>query len=119
MTSPSRTSSTRWLLEATCQAAHCDNPAWEQQRQLLRSVAFFDTAREVWVVRIGALDVHALGALQTLYEAARRFGTHVQVAAAVAPDNWQGPAFDDDSELARLASARTDQGRRLGQLPSA
>ncbi|MGW1611686.1 hypothetical protein ACWCQZ_20085 [Streptomyces sp. NPDC002285] len=119
MTSPSRTSSTRWLLEATCQAAHCDNPAWEQQRQLLRSVAFFDIPREVWVVRIGAVDAKALGALQTLYEAARRFGTHVQIEATVAPDDWQGPVFDDDSELARLASARTDQPRRLGQLPSA
>ncbi|MGW7254238.1 tyrosine-type recombinase/integrase [Streptomyces sp. NPDC054834] len=34
----SRTSSTWWLLEATGQAAHCDNPAWEGQRQLPRSV---------------------------------------------------------------------------------
>ncbi|MEU6680300.1 hypothetical protein [Streptomyces sp. NPDC046925] len=116
MSSTSGRSSTRWLLEATCQSAHCENPAWGEQLQLLRSVGTFDHTRQVWLVRIGTLDADALRTLQILYTAAARFGTHVKLATALAPDHWHGTVFDDDGELAHRAAADADQGRPLGQL---
>ncbi|MGW6360160.1 hypothetical protein ACWFR5_34595 [Streptomyces sp. NPDC055092] len=118
MSASSGTSSPRWLLEATCQSAPCDSPAWDEQRQLLASIGSYDRREQVWTVRIGVLDVSSLAVLNRLYEAARRFGARVEWNAALAPDNWRGEAFEDTSELARLAAAAADQGRPLGQLPA-
>jgi hypothetical protein len=117
MTSPSRTSSTRWLLLATAESARCDSPAWEEQINLLRSVAAFNSATEVWQARIGSFDAEALSVLQTLYDAARQFGTQVHLEPVVAPAKWQGPVFEDNTELAQIAAASRDQERPLGQLP--
>ncbi|MEU3743514.1 hypothetical protein AB0E78_41535 [Streptomyces sp. NPDC032198] len=116
MTSSPGGSSIRWLLEATCQSAHASSRAWDQQIRLLGSVGAFDQARQVWVVRIGALDARALETLQTLYTAAGKFGTSVNLAAVVAPEHWQGPVFSDGGELARRAAADADRRRPLGQL---
>ncbi|MFJ9251046.1 hypothetical protein [Streptomyces sp. NPDC101776] len=63
------------------------------------------------------LHVRALEILQCLYEAARRFGTEVRVQAVAAPEAWRGPCFTDVGELAVLAAAQADRGRRLGELP--
>ena len=105
------------LLEVTAAAAPADPAAFEQQRQLLRSVAQFDPASRTWRARIGVLDVRALEILQRLYEAARRFGTEIRVEAIAAPDGWPGPCFTDASELAGLVAAEADRGRSLGRLP--
>ncbi|MFD4716017.1 hypothetical protein ACFWN5_41080 [Streptomyces sp. NPDC058430] len=118
MSASSGTSSPRWLLEATCQSAPCDSPAWDEQRQLLASIGSYDRHERVWTVRIGVLDVSSLAVLNRLYEAARRFGTRVEWNAALAPDTWRGEAFEDTGELARLAAAAADRGRPLGQLPA-
>ncbi|MFH8736776.1 hypothetical protein [Streptomyces sp. NPDC017964] len=118
MTSSSRKASPRWLLEATCHAAHADGSAWHAQLELLRSVGFFDPSRDVWVVRIGALNTGALTALNTLYEAASRYCTQISFTPVAAPPGWQGPTFEG-GELTQLVAAAADQGRRLGQLPAA
>ncbi|WP_326708046.1 hypothetical protein OG758_00395 [Streptomyces sp. NBC_01474] len=118
MTTSSRTASPGWLLEAICHAAHDNGSAWHAQLELLCSVGFFDPSRDVWVVRIGALNAGALTALNTLYEAASRYRTQISLAPVAARSGWQGPTFED-GELAQFAAAATDQGRRLGQLPAA
>ncbi|MFF4846200.1 hypothetical protein [Streptomyces collinus] len=115
MTSPSNP--VRWLLEVTAAAAPADPAAFDEQRQLLRSVAQFNPAQRTWRTHIGALDIRALDVLQRFYEAAGRFGTTVRLEAVAAPDSWSGPCFDEAGELAALVSARADHGRRLGQLP--
>ncbi|MFC7266748.1 hypothetical protein [Streptomyces lutosisoli] len=117
MTSTSHSNSVRWLLEVTAAAAPADPAAFEEQRQLLCSVAAFDPASRTWCTYIGALNVRALEVLQRLYEAAKRFGTEVRVQAIAAPDTWRGPCFADAGELANVALAEADRGRLLGQLP--
>ncbi|WP_210582090.1 hypothetical protein [Streptomyces sp. GESEQ-4] len=119
MTSTPHSNSVRWLLEVTAAAAPAGLAAFEEQRQLLRSVAQFDQASRTWWARIGALDVRALEVLQRLYEAAQRFGTAVRVEAVAAPDAWNGPCFTDAGELASLAAAQAERGRLLGQLSCA
>lgn len=116
MTSTSHSNSVRWLLEVTAAAALADPAAFEQQRQVLRSVAQFDRASRTWWAWIGTLDVRALQILERLFETARRFGTEVSVRAIAAPEAWKGPSFSDGGELVNLVSARADHGRLLGQL---
>ncbi|MFF4787875.1 hypothetical protein ACFY3E_41990 [Streptomyces griseorubiginosus] len=116
MTSTTPSNSVRWLLEVTTAAAPADPASFEQQRQLLRSVAQFDQASKTWWARIGALDIRALRILERLFETARRFGTEVGVQAIAAPDAWDGPCFNDAGELADLVAAHEDRGRPLGQL---
>lgn len=89
------------------------------QRQLLRSVAGFDPATCVWTTFIGQLDARALQILQILYDASSRFGTEVRLEPIDAPPTWQGPTFADDNDVAALITARSDQNRALGQLPTA
>ena len=103
--------SVRWLLEVTAAAAAADPAAFEEQRQLLCSVAQFDQPSRTWWARIGVLDVRALEILQRLYEATRRFGTEIRVEAIAAPDAWQGPCFTDTGELASRVAAEADRGR--------
>lgn len=117
MTSTPHSNSVRWLLEVTAAAAPAGPAAFEEQRQLLRSVAQFDRTSQTWWARIGTLDVRALEVLQRLYEAAERFGTAVRVDAIAAPEAWSGPCFTDVGELASVVTAQADQGRLLGQLP--
>lgn len=116
MTSTPNSNSVRWLLEVTAAAAPAGPASFEQQRQLLRSVAQFDQVSKTWRARIGALDIRALRILEHLFEAARRFGTEVGVQAITAPDTWDGPCFNDAGELADLVTAHADRGRPLGQL---
>ncbi|MEU6847447.1 hypothetical protein ABZ930_36865 [Streptomyces sp. NPDC046716] len=115
----SRTSPARWLLEATCHSTHSDGPAWQEQLQLLCFIGHFDKARDVWVVRIGVLDIKALATLNTLFEAAARCRTRVSFQPVTAPPSWSGPVFTGEGDLARLAASAADQGRRLGHLPAA
>ncbi|MFE2992750.1 hypothetical protein [Streptomyces sp. NPDC059262] len=82
--------------------------------ELLRSVGFFDPSRNVWVVRIGALNASALTALKTLYG----YRTQISYTPVAAPPDWKGPTFEGDDELAQLVAAASDHGRRLGQLPA-
>ncbi|TLS45691.1 hypothetical protein FE633_13055 [Streptomyces montanus] len=117
MTSIPYPNSARWLLEVTAAAAPADPAAFEEQRQLLRSVAAFHRASRTWCAYIGALDVRALTVLQRLYEAAQRFGTEVRIRAIAAPDAWNGPCFPEAGELAVLVAAEADRGRQLGELP--
>ncbi|WP_328976037.1 MULTISPECIES: hypothetical protein [Streptomyces] len=116
MTSTPNPNPVRWLLEVTAAAASAAPASFEQQRQLLRSVAQFDAPSRTWWAYTGALDVRALRILECLFEAARRFGTEVRVQAIAAPDGWAGPSFSDVGELADLVTARADHGRPLGQL---
>lgn len=118
MPSSSGTSSTRWLLEATCTSRPCADAAWHRQRQLLASFGSYDPTSQVWTVRIGALNADTLATLNALYEAASAFGTHVSWAAVVAPDHWRGEAFENAGDLAQIAAANRDQHRPLGQLPT-
>ncbi|WP_416956191.1 hypothetical protein [Streptomyces sp. Agncl-13] len=118
MTSTTTHSNTaRWLLEVTAAAAPADPAAVEEQRQLLRSIAQFDSVSRTWWTCIGVLNVRALEILQRLHEAARRFGTEAHAQAVAAPDAWHGPCFTDVGELAALTAGQADQGRRLGELP--
>ncbi|QUC59158.1 hypothetical protein IOD14_21595 [Streptomyces sp. A2-16] len=116
MTSTPNPNPVRWLLEVTAAAASASPATFEQQRQLLRSVAQFDQPSRTWWAYIGALDVRALRILECLFEAARRFGTEVRAQAIAAPDGWAGPCFSDAGQLADLVAARADRGRLLGQL---
>ncbi|WP_405512069.1 hypothetical protein [Streptomyces canus] len=116
MTSTPNPKPVRWLLEVTAAAASAAPASFDQQRQLLQSVAQFDAPSRTWWAYIGALDVRALRILERLFEAARRFGTEVRVQAIAAPDGWTGPSFSDAGELADLVTARADRGRPLGQL---
>ncbi|MCX4564256.1 MULTISPECIES: hypothetical protein [Streptomyces] len=118
MTSTPDPNTARWLLEVTAAAAPVDPAAFEEQRQLLRSVAAFHPASRTWGTYIGALDVRALTVLQRLYGAAQRFGTEVRMQVIAAPATWNGPCFTEAGELAALAAAEADRGRQLGQLPA-
>lgn len=68
MTPTPDSSSVRWLLEVTAAAAPAAPAAFEEQRQLLRSIAQFDSVSRTWRTYLGALDVRALHVLQRLYE---------------------------------------------------
>ncbi|MGW1364948.1 hypothetical protein ACWCQP_47075 [Streptomyces chartreusis] len=116
MTSTPYSNSVRWLLEVTAAAAAAEPAVFEQQRQLLRSVAQFDSGSRTWWAHIGTLNVRTLEILQRLYEAAQRFGTEVSFRVIVAPDGWSEDCFNDAGELAALAQAAADRGRPLGQL---
>lgn len=116
MTSTPQSNSVWWLLEVTAAAAPAGPAAFEEQRQLLCSVAQFDSAARTRWAYFGVLDVRALNGLQRLYEAAQRFGTGVSVEAVAAPDAWSGPCFTEAGELASLVAAEADRGRLLGQL---
>ncbi|TRO56126.1 hypothetical protein [Streptomyces sp. IB201691-2A2] len=117
MTSTPHPNTPRWLLEVTAAAAPADPAAFEEQRQLLRTVAVFHPASRTWGTYIGALDVRALIVLQRLYGAAQQFGTEVHIQAIAAPATWNGPCFTEAGELAAFAAAEADRGRQLGQLP--
>ncbi|MFE7440919.1 hypothetical protein ACFU7X_10705 [Streptomyces chartreusis] len=106
-----------WLIEITIQAAHGDDKTWTQQLDVLRSVATYDRATQTWSTRIGALDARALGKLQALFDAARRFGTQIHIEAAPVPTGWAGPSFGSDGEVDALLTAKADKRRPLGQLP--
>lgn len=116
MTSIPQTARTAWLLRVSATSAPQDPESFEQQRQLLRSVAGFDPVTRLWTAFIGEVNVRALEVLQQLYDSAGRFGTEVRLEAVAAPPSWQGPVFHDENDLAALVVARADQGRPLGQL---
>ncbi|WAU82469.1 hypothetical protein O1Q96_23625 [Streptomyces sp. Qhu-G9] len=118
MTSTPHLNTPRWLLEVTAAAAPADPAAFEEQRQLLRSVAAFHPTSRTWWTYRGALDVRALTVLQRLYVAAQRLGTEVRGQVIAAPECWNGPCFTEAGELAALAAAEADRGRQLGQLPA-
>ncbi|MET9393683.1 hypothetical protein ABZY20_25285 [Streptomyces sp. NPDC006624] len=108
-----------WILRISARSAPIDDQAFEQQRQLLSAVAGFDPATALWTAFIGQLDARALQILQSLYDASNRFGTEVRLEPIDAPPAWQGPTFADDSDVAAIITARSDQDRPLGQLPTA
>ncbi|HET6354623.1 hypothetical protein [Streptomyces sp.] len=85
---------------------------------LLRDVAAYDPALNTWTTFLGAFDARALHTLQTLYDAARSFGTRVYLEPITVPASWTGPSFTSP-ELAALAASSADAGRPLGQLPRA
>ncbi|MCX4581134.1 hypothetical protein OHB41_50180, partial [Streptomyces sp. NBC_01571] len=60
-----------------------------------------------------------LGVLQTLFDAARTYGTEVRLAPVPVPEWWRGSVFTSDSEIAALLRAQADAGRPLGHLPLA
>ncbi|WP_139063490.1 hypothetical protein [Streptomyces zinciresistens] len=105
-----------WILRISARSAPIDDQAFEQQRQLLSAVAAFDPATALWTAFIGQLDARALQILQSLYDASNRFGTEVRLEPIDAPPAWQGPTFADDSDVAAIITARSDQDRPLGQL---
>lgn len=107
----------RWLLEITAAAAPASPAAFNEQRQLLGSVAEFNRGPRTWRTYIGALDTRALDVLQCFFDAAGRFGTTVRLDVVAAPASWSGLSFSEAGELAALVSARADRGRTLGQLP--
>lgn len=78
-------------------------------------MATYDRATQTWTTRIGTLDLTTLGKLQTLFDAARRFGTEIHIAPAPVPTGWA--AFGSDAEVAALLTAKADKRRPLGQLP--
>jgi hypothetical protein len=105
------------LLESTAAAAPASPAAFNEQRQLLCSVAEFNPGPRTWRTHIGALDTRAVDVLQRLYDVAGRFGTTIRVDVVAAPESWSGPSFSEAGELAALVAARADRGRMLGQLP--
>ncbi|AWN24837.1 hypothetical protein DKG71_00375 [Streptomyces sp. NEAU-S7GS2] len=119
MTSTTSPPATSWLLRISATAAPANTSTFDQQVQLLRSVATYDPETRTWHTFIGALDARALEHLQCLYEAARKFGTTVALEPIVTPPTWTGQSFKDTGELATVAAAQADQGRALGELPKA
>ncbi|MFE5038660.1 hypothetical protein [Streptomyces sp. NPDC056683] len=82
----------RWLLEVTIQSAHADDTRWDQQRAALRSVASYDGDTQIWTTWIGALNPPSVAKLQTLFDAARRYGTDVRLEHAP-PGLVDGPGL--------------------------
>ncbi|MGY5060691.1 hypothetical protein ACWDFR_42625 [Streptomyces sp. 900105755] len=83
----------------------------------MRSVASYDGDTQIWTTWIGALDLPSVAKLQTLFEAARRYGTDVRLEHAPAPAWWTAPVFTADAEVTALLATQADEGRRLGELP--
>ncbi|MER5916516.1 hypothetical protein ABT124_40560 [Streptomyces sp. NPDC001982] len=106
-----------WLLEITIETARADDANWQQQVATLRSIASYDPATKTWGTFIDALDPPSMIALNTLFEAARTFGTKVRLAPARVPAGWAGASFTGDHDMTALLKEQTDQGRPLGQLP--
>ncbi|MFC7991952.1 hypothetical protein ACFUV2_21840 [Streptomyces pilosus] len=119
MTATPQSPGAGWILRVSARSAPAGDRTFEQQRQLLSSVAGFDPATTLWTAFIGQLDARALQILQSLYDASNRFGTEVRLEPIDAPPTWQGPTFADDSDVAAIITARSDQNRQLGQLPLA
>ncbi|MFF7415430.1 hypothetical protein [Streptomyces lydicus] len=117
MTSIPPATETSWILKISASAAPANSGHFDQQVQLLRSVAAYDTETSTWHTYIGTLDTRALETLQRLYEGASKFGTTVTLQPVVPPSTWRGPTFHDAGELAAVAAAGAEQGRRLGELP--
>ncbi|MFI0220160.1 hypothetical protein [Streptomyces lydicus] len=116
MTSIPPATETSWLLKISASAAPANSGRFDQQVQLLRSVAAYDRDTSTWHTHIGTLDTRALETLQRLYEGASKFGTTVTLQPVVPPPTWRGPTFEDAGELAAAAVAAADQGRALGHL---
>ncbi|MFF1713171.1 hypothetical protein [Streptomyces sp. NPDC058268] len=116
MTSIPRAVPPGWVLRVSASSAPADSTSFEQQLQLLRSVAGFDPDARIWTAWIGQLDVRALEILQQMYDAASRFGTEIFLDPVAAPPTWQGPTFTTDSDLAALVDVRANRNRALGQL---
>ncbi|WP_164492853.1 hypothetical protein [Streptomyces lydicus] len=57
--------------------------------------------------------------LNRLFDAASRYRTRISLKPVVAAAHWAWPVLDDGGELARIAAASADRGRRLGHLPAA
>ncbi|WP_406257226.1 hypothetical protein [Streptomyces chartreusis] len=108
--------SERWLLIITIQAAHADDTRWNEQLAVLRSVSTYEPGTQTWSTWIGVLDLTTLGTLQTLFDAARTFGTEISIEPTPVPAGWPGPSFNSDAEVAALLIAKTDERRPLGQL---
>lgn len=109
----------RWLLKITIWAARADDTRWNQQCAVLRSVSSYDSATQTWSTRIGILDLTTVAKLQTLFDAAKTFGTDIRLEPTLVPTGWTGPSFASDTAVAGLFTAQTDEGRPLGQLPVA
>ncbi|WP_393071663.1 hypothetical protein [Streptomyces sp. LN704] len=69
----------RWLLKITIWAERADDTRWNQQRAVLRSVSSYDSVTQTWSTSIGVLDLTTVDKLQTLFEAARTFGTDIRL----------------------------------------
>ncbi|MGW9024509.1 hypothetical protein ACWGQ5_09790 [Streptomyces sp. NPDC055722] len=107
----------RWLLQVTIQAARADDSRWQEQLATLRSVSSYDPTPQTWSTCIGALDLASAYTLQTLFDAARSFGTEIHLEPTQVPATWRGPSFTSDTEIAAFLTAQADNGRPLGQLP--
>jgi hypothetical protein len=83
----------------------------------LRSVASYDGDTQIWTTWIGTRNRPSVATLQTLFAAARRYGTDVRLEHAPAPAWWTGPVFTADAEVTVLLVTKADEGRRLGELP--
>ncbi|MFJ3310844.1 hypothetical protein ACIPSA_49515 [Streptomyces sp. NPDC086549] len=79
----------------------------------------YDSTTHTWSTCIGALDLASVHKLQVLFDAARSFGTDIQLEPSPASAAWQGPSFTSDSEVAAILIAQPDKDRPLGQLPVA
>ncbi|MFW6725346.1 hypothetical protein ACHZ98_35510 [Streptomyces sp. MAR4 CNY-716] len=95
-----------WVMRAM--AWTVSGPGWDEQLQLLRTVAQFDATRRDWFVYFGHLDEHGRMVLNTLFAAAQA-GAHVRVEAIPAPAGWDSPVM----------SAESVGARTLGDPPSA
>ncbi|MGV9350195.1 hypothetical protein ACWDSD_36595 [Streptomyces spiralis] len=109
----------RWLLQITIRAARAEESRWREQLAVLRPVSAYDSATQTRSIFVGSFDVASVQTLQTLCDAARSFGTDIQLQPAPVPAVWSGPSFAGDAEVAALLTADVDKGRPLGQLPTA
>ncbi|MGW3850289.1 hypothetical protein [Streptomyces fagopyri] len=105
-----------WLLEITITSAQAAKAQWNEQLNKLRPIAGYDESTQTWSAHVGALNLAGLGVLQTLFDAARAYGTEVRLAPVPVPKSWRGPVFTSDSEIAALLRAQADAGRPLGHL---
>ncbi|MGW7426977.1 hypothetical protein ACWGJB_44540 [Streptomyces sp. NPDC054813] len=81
-------------------------------------MASYDSGTQTWSYWIGALGLATVETLQTLFDAARTFGTEIHLAPAPVPDWWTGPAFTGDPDIAALLAAKADDGGSLANCPS-
>ncbi|MFF1481676.1 hypothetical protein ACFVYD_29705 [Streptomyces sp. NPDC058301] len=110
--------SDHWLLKVTIGAARTGDTYWSEQLAVLRSVASCNPASQTCCTLMGAVDLEGLRTLQALFDAARLFGTDIQLEPSPVSTAWQGPTFTCDGQISALPAAYFGQGRPLGQLLS-
>ncbi|MFJ5035901.1 hypothetical protein ACIQB5_49855 [Streptomyces sp. NPDC088560] len=89
-------------MEATIRTAPAADPQWHEQLDRLRTIASYDPATQTWHARLGALDPAGVQMLQSLFDAARAYGSEVHLLSVAVPSYWDGSVFTRDPDVAAL-----------------